>query len=102
MHCLHTVTGLERNLENDMIYLVALLHDIGKLDFQVRGKREDDTDMHYYGHPKHSAKIVEKEIINMLQEKGANMSLEELKRRVYYVRYYDDRVSLRMKHLRRH
>lgn len=102
MHCLHTVTGLERNMEDDMLYLAALLHDIGKPDCQVHGKRENDTNMHYYGHPERSAEIVEKEIINTLLEKGANMSLEEQKRLVYYVRYHDDRVSLRMKHMRRH
>lgn len=32
---------------DDMLYLAALLHDIGKPDCQVVGKREDDVNMHY-------------------------------------------------------
>ena len=30
MHCVHTVVGIPRNLEDDMLYLAALLHDITK------------------------------------------------------------------------
>ena len=61
-HCLHTVINLPRNLEDGMLYLAALLHDIGKPDSQCKGTREDDTNMHYYGHPKRSMEIV-REII---------------------------------------
>lgn len=45
--------GLQSSAEdgNDMVYLAALLHDIGKPEAQFRGKREGDPDMHYYGHP---------------------------------------------------
>ena len=51
MHSLHVVCNLPRRMENDMVYLAALLHDIGKPEAQCRGKREGDPDMHYYGHP---------------------------------------------------
>ena len=50
MHSLHVVCNLPRRMENDMVYLAALLHDIGKPEAQCRGKREGDPDMHYYGH----------------------------------------------------
>lgn len=102
MHCLHTVIGLDRGMEDDMLYLAAMLHDIGKPDCQVAGTREDDENMHYYGHPEHSAKIVQDKIISTLYEHGANLSFEDQMRLIYYVKYHDEHVSLRMKHLRRH
>lgn len=101
-HCLHTVINLERNMDDDMLYLAALLHDIGKPDCQVAGKRDGDTNMHYYGHPERSAEIVQDEIINTLYEHRANLLFEDQKRLVYYVRFHDEQVSLRMKHIRRH
>ena len=101
-HCLHTVINLPRNIDDSMLYLGALLHDIGKPDCQCRGKRLDDPNMHYYGHPLQSMKIVRDKVIPLLAEKGAHFSLEECRRLLYYVEYHDDRVSLRPKHLRRH
>ena len=101
-HCLHTVLELERNIDDDMLYLAALLHDIGKPDCQTPGTREGDTNMHYYGHPERSAEIVQDEIIKTLEEQGVELSSEDKTRLIYYVRYHDDHVSLRMKHLRRH
>lgn len=102
MHCLHTVVNLPRNLEDDMLYLAAMLHDIGKPDCQVTGKREGDTDMHYYGHPERSYEIVRDEVIPDLLESGVAFTEEEQSRLLYYVHYHDDRVSLRMGHVRRH
>ena len=101
-HCLHTVLNLPRNLDDDMLYLAALLHDIGKPDCQTRGTRPEDTNMHYYGHPDRSMEIVREEILPKLSEMGGFLSPEEQKRLLYYVQYHDDRVSLRIKHLRRH
>lgn len=101
-HSLHTVIMLERNMNDDMLYLAALLHDIGKPDCQVRGKRPDDEDMHYYGHPERSAEIVQNEVLHTLHDNGVELLSEDQERLVYFVRYHDDRVSLRMKHLKRH
>ena len=102
MHSVHTVLGIPRNLEDGMLYLAALLHDIGKPDCQVKGKRPDDTDMHYYGHPVRSKEIVETEVIPFLMKKGADLSEEDRKRLIYYVEHHDDRMSLRLKHVREH
>lgn len=101
-HCLHTVVNLTRNIHDDMLYLAALLHDIGKPDCQCRGTRKNDTNMHYYGHPQRSMEIVRDSIIPLLAEKGVILSKDEQRRLLYYVAYHDDRVSLRRKHLRRH
>lgn len=102
MHCLHTVVNLPRNMEDDMLYLAALLHDIGKPDTQVSGTREGDTNMHYFGHPKRSMEIARDEIIPYLLQNGVSLPAESLKRLLYYIEYHDDRVSLRMNHVRRH
>ena len=102
MHCLHTVVGLERGMDDDMLYLAALLHDIGKPDCQVRGSRPNDENMHYYGHPERSAEIVQDEILYTLYEKGVDLLFEDQMRLVYFVRHHDEHVSLRMKHIRGH
>ena len=40
-HCVHTVLHLPSDTDDDMLYLAALLHDIGKPDCQCRGKNPD-------------------------------------------------------------
>lgn len=101
-HCLHTVLNLPRDLDDDMLCLAALLHDIGKPDCRCVGKREGDTNAHYYGHPLRSMEIVRDAVIPTLLAKGMALTTDEQRRLLYYVEYHDDRVSLRPKHLRRH
>lgn len=101
-HCLHTVLNLPRNLDDDMLYLAALLHDIGKPDCRCSSNREGDTNSHYYGHPLRSMEIVRDDVIPALTARGVVLSPDEQRRLLYYVEYHDDRVSLRQKHLRRH
>ncbi len=102
MHCLHTVINLPKNIEDDMLYLAAMLHDIGKPDCQVKGKREDDVNMHYYGHPVRSKEIVEEDVIPGMVQRGICLSEDDKRRLIYYVEYHDDRMSLRLGHVRRH
>lgn len=85
-----------------MLYLAALLHDIGKPDCRVAGTREGDTNMHYYGHPKRSMEIVRNEVIPYLLSSGVDLSEDDRRRLLYYVEWHDDRMSLRMHHLREH
>lgn len=101
-HSVHTVLNLPRDIDDDMLYLAALLHDIGKPDCQCEGKRQDDKNKHYYGHPLKSKQIVENEIIPLLENKGEYLSPKNKKRLMYYVEYHDDRVSLSVEHLKRH
>ncbi len=101
-HSLQTVVGLQKDIDDDMVYLAALLHDIGKPDCQIYDERDGKVNMHYYGHPHRSMEIVRDEIIPGLISRGENLTENEQRRLLYYVEYHDDRVSLRIKHLRRH
>ncbi len=101
-HSLHTVVGLPKDIEDDMVYLAALLHDIGKPDCQVYDELDGQVNMHYYGHPLRSMEITRDAIIPGLIAKGEKLTEDEQRRLLYYVEYHDDRVSLRIKHLRRH
>lgn len=101
-HCLQTVAGLPKDIDDDMVFLTAMLHDIGKPDCQTYDTKDGKVNMHYYGHPQRSMEIVKNEIIPELLSKGESLSDDEKRRLIYYVEYHDDRVSLRMKHLRRH
>ena len=101
-HSLQTVVGLPKTIEDDMVYLAALVHDIGKPDCQIYDERDGKVNMHYYGHPARSMEITRDQIIPGLIAKGEKLSKDEQRRLLYYVEYHDDRVSLRMKHLRRH
>ncbi len=101
-HSLQTVVGLPKDIGDDRVYLAALVHDIGKPDCQIYDERNGKVNMHYYGHPARSMEIVRDQIIPGLIAKGEKLTEDEQRRLLYYVEYHDDRVSLRMKHLRRH
>ena len=101
-HSLQTVVGLPKDIEDDMVYLAALIHDIGKPDCQIYDERDGKVNMHYYGHPIRSMEITRDQVIPGLIAKGEKLTEDEQRRLLYYVEYHDDRVSLRMKHLRRH
>ena len=102
MHSLHVVCNLPRRMENDMVYLAALLHDIGKPEAQCRGKREGDPDMHYYGHPEKSMEIVRDIVVPELDRQGYVIPCFDVQELLYYVKYHDDHVSVKLKHVRRH
>ena len=56
-HSLQTVVGLPKDIGDDMVYLAALVHDIGKPDCQIYDERDGKVNMHYYGHPARSMEI---------------------------------------------
>lgn len=100
-HCLQTVVNLSKGIDDDMVYLAALVHDIGKPFCQTEDEKDGKINMHYYGHPEKSAEIVENEVIPEILRNN-RLTEDEQNRLVYYVKFHDDRVSLRMKHLRKH
>ena len=101
-HSLHAVMFLPRGLDDDILYLATLLHDIGKPDSRCKGRREDDPNAHYYGHPEKSYEIVRDDIIPYLDSIHQVLSHDEKELLLYYVRYHDDHISLKIKHIRRH
>ncbi len=101
-HCVNTVLNLPSDTQDEILYMAALLHDVGKPDCQCSGKRVEDTNKHYYGHPKRSMEIVRDDVIPGLEKQGIHLTEEEQRKLLYYVEYHDDHVSLRIKHLRRH
>ena len=93
IHTLHTVTGLPRELDDDMLYLGALLHDIGKPDCRVAGKDPSDTNMHYFGHPLRGMQIVRDEILPQLADRGVCLDEEDRRRLLYYVEFHDEQIG---------
>ena len=101
-HSLWTVANLPEDMDDDMVYLAALLHDIGKPDCRIYGEKNGMVNMHYYGHPEKGVEIIRNEIIPKINKSDKVISLEEQRRLLYYVGHHDDHVSLRMRHLRKH
>ena len=102
-HSLHVVLNLARDVQGeDMLYLAALVHDIGKLSARCKGKKENDTSSHYYGHPEKSYEYARDVLIPFMEKKGYRFQKNGKAELLYYVRYHDDHISLKMKHLRRH
>lgn len=102
IHSLWVVIGLPRGIDDDMLYLAALLHDIGKPESKcMNEKNPEDKNWHYYGHMDASHRIVKECIIPRLKNYYEILEEDE-KRLLYYVLMHDDRVSIREKHLKRH
>ena len=101
IHTLHVVTGLPRGIDDDMLYLAALLHDIGKPDTQIRGKDPEDPNLHYFGHPHHGRVITEERILPELERRGVTLSRKDRKRLLYYIEYHDDHVEANGKSLKK-
>lgn len=102
LHSVHTVLEIPESATDDMLYLAALLHDIGKPDCKRSGKNENDTNAHYYGHPEKSEQIIRDEVVPELISKGVILSEGDIKRLIYYVRFHDDRVPLTEETFSRH
>lgn len=96
-HSVHTVVNLRKGINDDMLYLAALLHDIGKPDCKVWEKGA----VHFYRHPERSMEIVRDEVLPSLLERGYSFSEQEKKRLLYYVEYHDEKVS-QPEHLQKH
>ena len=92
-HSIMTVLGLDENIEDDMIYLAALLHDIGKPDCRIYAYEKGEMKTHYPGHPERSMEIVRDEIIPDLLKKGEPLSEKQIKILLYYVKYHDEVIT---------
>lgn len=101
-HSVRVTAGLERNLPDDILYLAALLHDIGKPASMVHGDDPSDNYSHFPGHGKKGALIVSNEVIPKLEMDGIHhFNGEEKKRLLLYVEHHDDRIPDEEKKLER-
>ena len=76
--------------------------EIAALIPAVRTMFGGDPDMHYYGHPEKSMEIVRDIVIPELDRQGYVISCFDVQELLYYVKYHDDHVSVKLKHVRRH
>lgn len=88
-HSLQVLSSIPRGINDKMLYLAALLHDIGKPSTQCKGKREDDPYMHYYGHAKAGTEIVENLIMPRIYARGDEISMFDHLRLIYYISNHD-------------
>lgn len=98
MHTLHVVAELPKGISDDMLYLGALLHDIGKPSTQQLSSRPDGNARHP-NHPAAGMAIVRDEILPELEKNGISLSEEEKRRILYYVEHHDDTVGFDVKYL---
>jgi len=96
-HCVRTALEIPKDTADDMLFIAAMLHDIGKPESRCAGRKEGDTESHYYGHPEISKRIVEEQVVPLL-----DLAPEDAKRLVYYVQFHDDHVGFKPHHLRKH
>lgn len=101
-HSLHTVLNIPKYIDDDMLYLAALIHDIGKPEARCKGRKQEDTKSHYYGHPEKSYEYTKNTIIPFMEDHGYTFKEGEKEKLLYYVRYHDDNLSLKPKHLLHH
>lgn len=85
LHCCPTVVNLPRNLDDDMIYLAGLLHDIGKPYSQCITTRGTS----YIGHPAKGMEIVRDSIIPAIRSGGISLSDEDAERLLFYIEFHD-------------
>lgn len=99
MHTLHTIVALPKGLGDAMLYLGALLHDIGKPSTQ-RIPEEPGKNAWHPDHPAAGARIVREEILPDLEQKGIHLSDAEKQRLLYYVAHHDDTVGYDVKYMK--
>ena len=103
IHSVRTALNLPKDIQDDWIYFAALLHDIAKPKCQVPEKKGKDDDMHYYGHDKLGAEMVEKEILPMVEGKGEVFTDKDKTAIVYYIGEHHSQPKLTTKRfLRKH
>ena len=90
-HSLYVVTYLPKGVDDDMLYLAALLHDIGKPSAAAYSGKPGDDELHYKGHQILGKEIDKNKVLPELL-KSADISENDRERLLYYVEHHDDVV----------
>ena len=98
-HCLYTVKNLPKDLNDDLVFLAALIHDIGKTytQHQSTAKGIEEGEMSYEGHEEKGLEILNESVIPSLEKAGVSFTPEELERLRYYVGSHHLQPSWTMK-----
>ena len=101
LHSLYVVTYLPKDIDDDMLYLGALLHDIGKPAAAAYSGKPGDDELHYKGHQILGLEIVKNKVMPELL-KVTDIPEEDRSRLFYYVEHHDDSVSATVHSIRKH
>ena len=103
-HSIHSVARLPKDLPDDMpnnlLYLAALLHDIGKPDTCSEPKKTDG-DRQYEGHCERGVEILEQEILPFLAEKGDVLDEKDVRCLKYYIGHHHEQPARMKRFMRR-
>ena len=94
MHCLHTLIALPRDISDDMLYLAALIHDIGKSACRQGNFSPDRPGGMYHGHAAKSAEIIRAQIIPGMLARNIPIDDKSQERLIYYVEHHDDHIGM--------
>ena len=102
MHSIHTALNLPKDTKDDMLFLAALLSDIGKPDTQAPDLKRKEGEMYYPDHEARSRDIVRDEILPDLEAKGEAPDADARKALLYYIEYHNDLPGRVRKFVKKH
>lgn len=94
MHCLHTLIALPCSVSDDMLYLAALIHDIGKPACRQGDFSPDHPGGMYHGHASKSVEIIRTQIIPGMLYRNIPIDAKAQERLLYYVGHHDDHLGM--------
>ncbi len=88
-HSVRTVVEMPGDRKDDVLYLGAFLHDIGKPGAR-READPNDLSVMYRGHPEAGVEYTVKYVLPELPACGCELTEEETERLLFYIRHHDD------------
>ena len=101
-HQYQTALNLPRDMDDAMLYLAALIHDVGKPYTRSVDYKDGKLNCHYFGHQVKSEEITVEKILPYMEYIGEEITDSDKFLLTYYVRHHDDHVNFKIKYLRRH
>ena len=94
MHCLHTLIALPRDIDDDMLYLAALVHDIGKPAVRQGDFSPEHPGSMYHGHAAKSAQIIREQVIPGMLARNVPLDAAAQARLIYYAGHHDNHIGM--------